>query len=309
MPSASVTSSDRHAAEQRRSREPRVLGVVGDVLDPDATDRAAVLVAHDELLRDVDETTGQVAGVGGTKRGVGETLAGTVGGDEVLEHREALTEVALDRPRDDLTTRVGHQTTHTGDLTHLHDVAASTRAHHHLDGVELLGLLLDEHGLGHLVGGVGPDLDFLLAPLVVGDDAAVVLLLDLLGFLLVLVEDRGLGDRRPHVGDGDRETGTGGVLEARAPSAGRGSPPPPTSCSGRRASPTMSVMSRFFTTRSWNVKSGGNASLKSSRPSVVSTITELSAVRARCAGRRCCRRRAGSSTHALLASSHCWRAG
>ena len=41
----------------------------------------------------------------------------------------------------------------------------------------------------HLVGGVGPDLDFLLAPLVVGDDAPLELLLDLLGFLLVAVED------------------------------------------------------------------------------------------------------------------------
>jgi hypothetical protein len=40
-----------------------------------------------------------------------------------------------------------------------------------------------------------------------------ILLLDLLRFLLVLVEDPGLGDRGPHVGDGDRETGTRGVLE------------------------------------------------------------------------------------------------
>ena len=70
------------------------LRVAVDVLDPDAAACSAVVLADDELLRDVDETTGQVAGVGGAQGGVGETLAGTVGGDEVLEDREALTEVA-----------------------------------------------------------------------------------------------------------------------------------------------------------------------------------------------------------------------
>ena len=38
----------------------------------------------------------------------------------------------------------------------------------------------------------------------------------------------------------------------------------------------MSVMSRLRTIRSWNGKLGGNASLKSRRPRVVSTMTELS---------------------------------
>ena len=158
------------------------------VLDPDATVRLAVELAHDELLRDVDESTGQVAGVGGTQRGVGETLARTVRRDEVLEHREAFTEVALDRARDDLTTRVGHQTAHTGDLTHLHDVSTGTRADHHVDRVERRRLHEILHGLRDLVGRVGPDLDLLLAPLVVGDDAALVLALDLGGLALELLE-------------------------------------------------------------------------------------------------------------------------
>ena len=116
--------------------------VGADVLDPDAADRAAaverVLVVDDELLGHVDETTGQVARVGGTERRVDEALAGARGGDEVLQHVEALTEVRLDRAGDHVTTGVGHQATHAGDLADLHHVAASTRAHHHLDGVELL---------------------------------------------------------------------------------------------------------------------------------------------------------------------------
>ncbi len=69
---------------------------------------------------DVHQTPGQVTRVGGTQGGVGQTLAGTVGGDEVLQHRQALAEGGLDRPRDDLTLGVGHQAAHAGDLAELH---------------------------------------------------------------------------------------------------------------------------------------------------------------------------------------------
>ena len=175
-------------AEQARLEQTPALGPGQHVFHPDAADRVARDLAHDQLLRDVDESTGQVAGVGGTQSGVGETLACAVSRDEVLEHREALTEVALDRAGDDLALRVGDEATHTGDLTHLHDVSSGTRTDHHVDRVELGRLHQVLHGLRHLVGGVGPDLDLLLAALVVGDDAAVVLALDLRRLTLELLE-------------------------------------------------------------------------------------------------------------------------
>ena len=56
-------------------------------VDLDAVERAAVELGDDGVLRDVDETAGEVAGVRGLERGVGETLAGAVRRDEVLEHR------------------------------------------------------------------------------------------------------------------------------------------------------------------------------------------------------------------------------
>ena len=83
-------------AEQARLEQAPRSRVAGQhVLDPDAarSSRTSIL-ADDQLLRDVDESTREVAGVGGTERGVGETLAGAVRRDEVLEHRQALTEVA-----------------------------------------------------------------------------------------------------------------------------------------------------------------------------------------------------------------------
>ena len=129
----------QRTAEQLRLEVAAPVGGVGaDVLHPHAEARAAVVLADDQLLRDVDETAGQVAGVGGTQSGVDEALAGARRGDEVLERLEALTEVLLDRARDHVTTRVGHEAAHAGDLAHLRHVPASTGADHHVDRVEAL---------------------------------------------------------------------------------------------------------------------------------------------------------------------------
>ena len=49
-------------------------------------ERPAVLLQRNHVLGDVNETTGQVAGVRGAERRVGQTLAGAVRRDEVLQH-------------------------------------------------------------------------------------------------------------------------------------------------------------------------------------------------------------------------------
>ena len=80
----------------------------------DAALGLAIVLAHDDVLRHVDQTTGQVTRVRGTKRGVGQTLTSTVRVDEVLQHGQALPEGRLDRARDELTLRVRHQALHAG---------------------------------------------------------------------------------------------------------------------------------------------------------------------------------------------------
>ena len=189
-------------------------GAVGphDVhLDGDAAVGTAVVLADDQLLRHVDQAPREVPRVGGTQRGVGQPLAGAVRGDEVLQHGQALAEVRLDRARDDLTLRVGHQAAHTGKLTDLHDVPSCSRVGHHEDRVRGGEPFL--HGVLDRVGRLGPDLDQLLTTLVVGDDPLAVLALDLLRHLLVLVQDLLLGRRHRDVLDTDRHAGTGRVVE------------------------------------------------------------------------------------------------
>ncbi len=174
---------------------------------------AAVGLADDHVLGDVDQTPRQVAGVGGAQRGVGEALSRAVRGDEVLEHRQALHEVGLDRALDDFALRVGHQAAHAGQLADLLERTARAGVGHHEDRVERVEVL--DHRVGDLVGGGVPLLDDRLVALLLGDQAHVVLVGDLADELLVLVEDRLLLGRDHDVVLGDRDAGLGGVLEAQ----------------------------------------------------------------------------------------------
>src|SRR5690606_17657309 len=84
----------------------RAVGVVA--ARPHTGFRAAVVERDDHVLRHVDQSTRQVPGVGGTDGRVREPLAGAVRRKEVLENREALAEVRLDRDVDDLPARIEH---------------------------------------------------------------------------------------------------------------------------------------------------------------------------------------------------------
>jgi hypothetical protein len=64
--------------------------------DVNAFDRAAVVLGHDHVLGYVHQTPGQIAGIGRLQCGVGQSFTCPVGGDEVLEHRQAFAEVGRD---------------------------------------------------------------------------------------------------------------------------------------------------------------------------------------------------------------------
>jgi hypothetical protein len=99
--------------------------------DLQAQNRSAILFGHGDVLRDVHQPAGQVAGVRRLERRIGQTLPGAVGRDEVLEHGEPLAEVRLDRAFDDLADasgelllRLGHQAAHARQLPDLVPAAA-----------------------------------------------------------------------------------------------------------------------------------------------------------------------------------------
>ena len=80
---------------------------------------AAVLLVDNHVVRYIDESAGQVCGVGRLHGRVGQALTGAVGGDEVLQHRHALLEVRQDGVLNNLVPLgagllgLGHQTTDT----------------------------------------------------------------------------------------------------------------------------------------------------------------------------------------------------
>ena len=124
---------------------------------------AAVELADHHFLGHVHQTPGQVPRVGRAQGGVGQTLAGAVGGDEVLEDAQAFHEVGLDGALDDLALRRSHETAHTGQLADLLEGTAGPGVGHHEHRVEPPEVLL--HGVGHFFGSLGPQVGDPLAAL------------------------------------------------------------------------------------------------------------------------------------------------
>ena len=189
--------------------------------------RSAVVFDDHQILGDIDQTSRQVARVCRLQRRVCQALASTVGGDEVLQNVQTLAEVCGDRRLDDRAIRLGHQTTHAGELTNLRRRATSARVRHHVDGVE--GLLIDlvavainrlllreltHHDLADFVAGLAPDVDHLVVAFTGSYQAGNVLLLDFFDLFLGTLDQARLFLRHQHVVDADRDAGTRCQAEA-----------------------------------------------------------------------------------------------
>src|SRR5699024_3062227 len=173
---------------------------------------ATVVLADDDVVRDVHQTTGEVTGVRGTQCRIRQALTGTVGVVEVLEHGQALAEGGLHRTGDVVTAGVRDHALHAGQGPDLAHVTGSTGLHDHRDRViirvELLHRFTDE------VRCFLPQVNQGLVSLGLVDLASGQLLLDALSLGLVLVEDLLLIRQDQHVVHGDGHTGAGCPVEA-----------------------------------------------------------------------------------------------
>ena len=175
-------------------RERSYYGVVLlDSASNQATERTTVLLGDDHIVRYVNKTTGQITGIGSLQSGIGKTLTGTVGRNEVLQHAHAFLEVSKHRVFDRGTCvgrsgflRFTHQATDTSQLLDLLFVTTRTRIHHHIYGVEsLVGLLHVFHqDVCNLVVDTTPCVNDLVVTLVVGHLTEVIALGDSLDFCI-----------------------------------------------------------------------------------------------------------------------------
>ena len=137
-----------------------------------------------------------------------------MGGDEVLEDGHAFAEVAPHGDFDDPAGRVGHEAAHAAELADLALVAAGTGHRHHLHGAAAVERV--HHGVRHCLRRALPDVDDLVVPLVLRDEAVLVLVLDLRDFAVGTAEQLGLRVRDHDVAEGDGHPTPGRVLEPDA---------------------------------------------------------------------------------------------
>ena len=211
----------RAADDDLPQRDIDLLALVDGPLG-NASFRTAVVLGDDDGLRHIVEFAGEVARVGRLERCIGQPLAGTVRGREVLKHVEPFAEVGANGCFDDFAAGFGHQTAHARELLHLTDVATSARGTHQEDRVEIVPpvvavnrdlierahvaaivLKRRDECLGEFFAAVRPDIKELIMPLPLGDRASAVSTLDCIDLLLRGCEQLGLVRRDPHVCDGD----------------------------------------------------------------------------------------------------------
>ena len=81
---------------------------------PDTVGGSAVQLPDDNVLGHIHQFPGQVSGVGGLERGVGQALSRAVRRDEVVQHRQPLAEIGQDWFLDDIPRRLGHEAAQAG---------------------------------------------------------------------------------------------------------------------------------------------------------------------------------------------------
>ena len=191
-------------------------------LHGDAIFGSAIIFDDHQILRHVNQTAGQISRVRSFQRSIGQTLTRTVCRNEVLKNVQAFTEVGGNRRFDNRTVRLGHQTSHTGQLTNLGSRTPRSGISHHVDRVErflldLLAMAIDDffmtellhHDLGHLVTGTAPDINNLVIALTVGNQTVGVLAFDFFNFALGVGNNFALLRRNQHIVRANRNTGTG----------------------------------------------------------------------------------------------------
>ena len=175
---------------------------------------AAVILTDDNVLRNVNETSGKISGVSGLKCGIGKGLTCTTCRNEILEDVKTLTEVRLDRYLHGTSVGREHKSTHTCKLTHLGHVTSRTGVGHHLDRIVSVEATLK--GCDDILGGLLPDLDDVVVTLFLGELTSHEGTVNVCNLLLCLCDEGVLFIRNSNVGDGDGDSCLGGILVAHA---------------------------------------------------------------------------------------------
>ena len=175
------------------------------------TNDIAIILTDNYVLCNVNQTTSQVTGVSGTQCGIGQAFTSTMRRNEVFQNSQAFTEVRFDRTVNDTTGRIGHQTTHTGQLTNLLFVTAGTGVSHHGYRIELV------HGgfhqfIGNLIGCFVPQVNYLTITFVIAHQTTAEEAFNLINLMLCCFQNNFFFSRNLNIGGCDRNTGFTSII-------------------------------------------------------------------------------------------------
>ena len=157
----------------------------------------AIHFVDDQFLRYVDQTSGQISGIGGTKSRIGQTLTRSVSGHEILQYVQAFTEIRLDRQLDGTSCRICHQPSHTCKLFDLFIRTTGSGIRHHEDIVVFIQS--GQQRFCQRVVSRLPGLDNLFVTLFLRDQASFEVLRDLIHRILRLLDHLRLLRRHGHI--------------------------------------------------------------------------------------------------------------
>ena len=146
----------------------------------DTSGRSTILGGDDHVLADVGQFTSQVTRVSGFKSRIRQTFSSSVSRAEVFKNGKSFTEVRLNWCLDDFTAWLGHQPSHTGELSNLFLTTTGTGICHQVDWVQVVSLVsnvvlqFDHHRFGDGLASVRPDIENLVITFLIGDDSSVV---------------------------------------------------------------------------------------------------------------------------------------
>ena len=122
-----------------------------------------------------------------------------MGGNKVLQYVQSFTEVGLDGKLDGVSCGIRHQSAHTCQLLNLLIRTTGAGVSHHVDIVVLIQA--GQQVVGQLVIGGLPGLDYLFVTLLLSDEAAAVVLGNLIHGCLGILNQPRLACRHGHVGN------------------------------------------------------------------------------------------------------------
>ncbi len=178
----------------------------------DTVGRAAVVAADNDLLRNIDKSSGKITGVRGTKRGIRQALTSASRGYEVFQYVQALTIVCSDRHFDSLARGVRDKSAHTRKLSYLRRRTTRAGIRHHKDVVVLIEVCGKR--VGNVIRRLVPYLNELLLTFCVGDKSAAELLVDLGDRVVRFGKYLSFLRRYLRIADRYRDTRSCGVLVA-----------------------------------------------------------------------------------------------